>query len=158
MTGRGPASPNTVRWLIGGFLVAVVAVTVWGFFVVEEARQVAYRTDREVRAVAWRLLAMADRDGSMPDSESRLADADGLELPGMIASPDGQWPATPEAAGIDADGGTFNLASDQVRVVFEADRPPRVTVVGLPTRNGTLDEVNRWIEAWAEAHGPAAAR
>jgi hypothetical protein len=30
--------------------------------------------------------------------------------------------------------------------------------VGLPTRSGTLAEVNAWIEAWAEANADAAAR
>lgn len=160
MSAPDAASPRTVKVLIGGFLVAAIAVTIWGFFVVGEARRTAARTDLEVRAMAWTLLAVAARDGAMPESEAALLDAAGRPRPDSIEPAGAGFPTTRAAAGLSADASDLDLPSafERVRVVFAAGSPPRVVVVGLPTENGTLDEVNGWIEAWMKDRAGAAAR
>lgn len=161
MTGPAPANPRVVKLLIGGFVFAAIAVTIWGFFVVGDAKRTAAQTDREVRAAAWLLLVAADRAGGMPPSEEALLEAAAVPMPASIAGDaDFRWPAKAIDAGLEPGEEIvdWSEAFDRVRVVFAEDRPPRVTVVGLPTRNGTLDEVNGWIEAWAESNTDAAAR
>ena len=73
MTRPNPASPRVVKLLIGAFVFAAIAVTIWGFFVVGDAKRIAAQTDLEVRAAAWLLLVAADRDGAMPQSQAREA-------------------------------------------------------------------------------------
>lgn len=161
MTGPSPASPRVVKLLIGGFVFAAIAVTIWGFFVVGDAKRLAAQTDREVRAAAWLVLVAADRAGAMPASQESLLEAANAPMPPSIAGDaEFRWPAKAIDAGLEPgeEAVDWSEAFDRVRVVFTEDRPPRVTVVGLPTRNGTLDEVNAWIEAWAESNADASAR
>lgn len=161
MTGPSPASPRVVKLLIGGFVFAAIAVTIWGFFVVGDAKRLAAQTDREVRAAAWLVLVAADRAGAMPGSQESLLEAANAPMPPSIAGDaEFRWPAKAIDAGLEPgeEAVDWSEAFDRVRVVFTEDRPPRVTVVGLPTRNGTLDEVNAWIEAWAESNADASAR
>lgn len=160
MSRPAPANPRVVKLLVWGFVLAAIAVTVWGFFVVGDARRIAAQTDREVRAAAWLLLVAADRNGAMPQSQAALLAAAAAPMPPSIAGDaDFRWPAKSIDAGLEPgeEAVDWSEAFDRVRVVFAEDRPPRVTVVGLPTRNGTLDEVNAWIEAWAEANADAGA-
>lgn len=160
MTAPDAASPRTVKVLIGSFLVAAIAVTIWGFLVVGEARRTAARTDEEVRAMAWLLLAVAARDGAMPESEPAFLDAVGRASPDTIEPAGAGFPTTRRAAGVSEEVADLDLpaAFERVRVVFAAGSAPRVVVVGLPTENGTLDEVNAWLEAWVEARAGASAR
>ena len=161
MTRPNPASPRVVKLLIGAFVFAAIAVTIWGFFVVGDAKRIAAQTDLEVRAAAWLLLVAADRDGAMPQSQAALLEAAAAAMPPSIAGDaEFRWPAKAIDAGLEPGEETvdWSEAFERVRVVFTYDRPPRLTVVGLPTRSGTLDEVNAWIEAWAEANADAAAR
>ncbi len=154
MSGSAPANPRVVKALVWGFVLAAIAVTVWGFFVVGDARRVAAQTDREVRAAAWLVLVAADRGGTMPRSDGDLLEASAA-LPDSIAGDaEFRWPAKAIDAGLEPgeENVDWTEAFDRVRVVFAEDRPPKVTVVGLPTRNGTLDEVNGWIESWADAN------
>ncbi len=155
MSGPAAANPRVARVLVWGFVLAAVAVTVWGFIVVGDARRIAAQTDREVRAVAWLVLVAADRGGGMPRSEGDLLEA-AAAMPGSIAGDaDLRWPAKAIDAGLEPGEEVVDWADafGRIRVVFSEDRPPLVTVAVLPTRNGTLDEVNAWIESWAEANG-----
>lgn len=160
MSGPAPANPRVVKSLVWFFVLAAIAVTVWGFFVVGDARRIAEQTDREVRAAAWLVLVAADREGAMPRSDRDLLEA-ATALPESIAGDaEFRWPAKPIDAGLEPGEEIVDWADafGRVRVVFAEDRPPKVTVVGLPTRSGTLDEVNGWIEAWAESNADVAAR
>jgi hypothetical protein len=66
-----------------------------------------------------------------------------------------RWPRLIVDAGLPEELAAGDRVFEHVRLVFSPDRPPQVTVVGLPTRNGTLEEVNDWIESWAEARAEA---
>lgn len=160
-TPPGRANPTQIKLLVWGFVIAALAVTIWGFTVVSQARRTAADTDQDVRLAAWLTLVEADRTGSMPTADApmrrMLAEGWPREIGADEGSPDApRWPRLIVDAGLPEDLAGERIF-EHVRMVFSPDRPPQVTVVGLPTRNGTLDEVNDWIESWAEVRAEAEA-
>jgi hypothetical protein len=154
-TPPGRASRTQIKLLVWFFVASAIAVTIWGFTVVSEARRTAADTDRDVRLAAWLTLVAADRAGEMPRGEAAmrrlLAEGWPREIAGDEAFPNApRWPRLIVDAGLPEDLAAGDEVFEHVRMVFSPDRPPRVTVVGLPTRSGTLEEVNDWIESWAE--------
>lgn len=157
-SGTPPAGGDnrTVRVIVLVFLACFLAVAVWGAMVVSETRGIAERTDREVRFVAWLLLAAADRDGRFPPDEPALLAAAAMGIPESVAEGEG-WPATALEAWANLPPPDADLAEilARVRVEFSRGEPPRVAVAGLPTRLRTLPLVNEWIAAYADAHRDA---
>ena len=68
------------------FVLAWIGTTIFGFFIVDNVREAADRTDTDMRALAWASIIYAcNNDGRFPSDDDELLSVD--PLPESIAGP-----------------------------------------------------------------------
>ena len=154
MTVDGRTAARVFTIVLG---IAAVAVTAVGFRVTAGVRRAAVETDRSLRSLAWAMLSYADVHGGFPAGEPALleAGAGGDSIPG---GRDGAWPGSRAEALGGLEPKPLADALREIRVLWTASgaAAPYLAPDGLPSGVGTIDLVNRWLDARGKAgFGPA---
>jgi hypothetical protein len=137
--------------------IAAVGITIVGFRVTAGVRRTAVETDRSLRSLAWAMLAYSEVHGAFPAGEEFLV-AFGPGGNGLAGEPPGEWPRTRADALADLDAKPLPDALREIRVLWTASgaAAPYLAPDGLPSGVGTIDLVNRWLDARGKAgFGPA---
>lgn len=136
------------------FVLAWIGTTIFGFFIVDNVREAADRTDTDMRALAWASIVYAcNNDGRFPSDDDELLSVDPLpESIACLPSTEGAWPTNREAALGGASSPDMALSLSRIVVHYSSDGtlPPAVDNNGLPTRLGTQDEIREWLAAFDE--------
>lgn len=156
MTAAPPPGPELAqarrRAFMGIFAILAATSLVGGYLVVRESRARALQVDAALRVAAWGLLCYAHEERAWPPSaESLNAWAAGRMCCGTAgAAAGGGWPAAApeECAQMSIQQ---SLASVSVSVDPSGEGPPKLSGGGKPSSVGTLDTVNGWIAARANA-------
>jgi len=131
---------------------AAVAVTIWGFRITANVRRTAVETDRSLRSLAWAMLAYAEAHGTFPPAEEPLL-AFGPGGEELAAEPAGDWPRRRDAAMDGLEPKPLAATLREIRVLWTASGAvaPYLVPDGLPSRVGTIAEVNGWLDARGRA-------
>lgn len=141
---------KVIRLVAVVFVVVSLAVTVWGFMLVAQQRELASRTDRALRSTAWAVLCYAaEHDGVFPTSAEQLAGVNTKQkFPAGKA-----WPADVDVAIAEPPFMEMEEAAGLVTVTW----PPHgnlAPVIGVKTNVsgfGTPQLVNSWLSEFAHA-------
>ena len=133
-------------------LASVIATAIFGWVVMQNVRETATRTDRDMRTVAWASIAWAcEHDGRFPRNEQELLSM--APLPTSIScAPVGEesWPTTLSGALEGAEPPSLEEAYDRIEVYYSSDGmlPPVVEPGGLPMLLDTKETVVGWMSAF----------
>ncbi len=124
--------------VVSVLFLGVVFTAIFGWFVMQNVRETAQRTDLDMRCVAWAALSFACvNDGRFPTSADELFQME--VLPESIScTPDGtdsNWPTTRAEAMRGLEPPSLADAFRRMDVAFSSDGtlPPRIDPRGLPT-------------------------
>ncbi len=154
MTAAPPPGPELAqarrRTFMGIFAILATASAIGGYLVVRESRARALQVDGALRVAAWGLLCYAHQEHAWPPSAEALeAWAKGRSACADAGAGAG-WPA---AAPADCAQLTLSqaLGMTAVSVDPEGSGPPKLSGGGKPSSVGTLELVNGWVQARADA-------
>jgi len=147
----GPALAAVRRRAFMGFFAVLVAVSmVGGYWVVRESRARALQVDAALRVAAWGLLCYANEERAWPPS----AEAFGEWAKGRVGCSDaGSGTGWPSVAPADCTQLTISQALEMSAVSCDPAGvgPPKLSGGGKPSSVGTLELVNGWVQARADA-------
>ena len=149
MTVDGRTAARVFTIVLG---IAAVAITIVGFRVTAGVRRTAVETDRSLRSLAWAMLAYSHAHGGFPAGEETLI-AFGSGADEIAGGPTGEWPRTRADALAGLDAKPLPDALREIRVLWTASgaAAPYLAPDGLPSGVGTIDLVNRWLDARGKA-------
>ena len=149
MTVDGRTAARIFAVILG---IAAVGITIVGFQVTAGVRRTAVETDRSLRSLAWAMLAYSDVHGAFPAGEDALIEF-GAGGDALAVEPAGTWPRNrAEAlAGLSAKPVPDTLREIRVLWTSSGAAAPYLLPDGLPSGIGTIDEVNRWLDARGKA-------
>jgi hypothetical protein len=141
---------KVIRVVAVVFVAVSLAVTVWGFMLVAQQREMASRTDRALRSTAWTILCYAaEHNGTFPTAADQLAGVNTRQT-----FPQGKgWPPDSDTAVAEPPFMEMEEAGTLVTVTW----PPHgnlAPVVGVKTNVsgiGTQQLVNSWLAEFAHA-------
>lgn len=135
---------------------SIIGTSIFGWFVVQDVRETARRTDLDIRTLAWASIAWAcEHDGRFPVNEGELLSMQ--PLPASIPcapTGSGSWPTQREEALQGADPPPLAEALARVEVHFSSDGllPPAIDSRGLPMLLDTEDTVGGWLGSFDTGH------
>ena len=149
----GPALAAVRRRAFMGFFAVLAAISlVGGYWVVRESRARALQVDAALRVAAWGLLCYAEEERAWPPSVEALeAWAAGRACCGSAGAAQGLgWPsaAPPDCTQVSIEKAFATIA---VSVDPAGEGPPKLSGGGKPSSVGTLELVNGWVQARADA-------
>ena len=154
MTAAPPPGPELAqarrRAFMGIFAILATASAIGGYLVVRESRARALQVDGALRVAAWGLLCYADEERAWPPS----AESFGAWAKDRVACAQaGAGQGWPKDAPADCAQITLSqaLGMTAVSVDPEGSGPPVLSGGGKPSSVGTLEIVNGWIRARADA-------
>lgn len=152
-------SRRIFRIIVGVLLSGVILTGIFGWFVMQNVRETANRTDLDMRCLAWASIAYAcTHDGRFPVSADELFEMSPLpERISCVPSGDQVWPVTLVVAMRGESAPTIEESFGRLDMAFSSDGslPPRIGVRGLPTLIDppTKDTVREWLSSFPAAAG-----
>ncbi len=148
-----------LRLFIIFFVGSAIFVSIWGWTVVQNVRVTAERTDTQIRTLAWASLSYAATHGVFPMTKEDI-EAFGVGPESIAIAPgkeDGWWPTTRAEALRQQPPAEIPLSMQTILVAFGTGpaMPPYFKPDGLPTKIGTIEEINRWLESFGKRGKPA---
>lgn len=140
------------------FVIAFVAVAIWGWSVQKGVRVTATRTDNELRTLGWAVLAYADANGgAFPMDLAALKSVGAARESISLAPPSdgGGWPTRRSDALQGHEPSDLDASARSILIAWGTDpgMPPYFKPDGLPTHVGTGLEVNGWLAALGKRGG-----
>ncbi|MCE9619971.1 MAG: hypothetical protein K8R92_08675 [Planctomycetes bacterium] len=135
-----------------------IAAFFFGWWVTRNVREDAKQTDIQLRGVAWGIMSYSAATGSMPTSQESLTKYLFDHPECLTASRrTGEWPATVQALdGLVTPTEISAALIGRIEVIWppSGNLAPVIQVRGRPSGQGTIEQVNEWLQKWN--HGVAA--
>lgn len=148
-----------MRIYFGVFVIAFIAVGIWGWSVQQGVRVTAARTDNELRTLGWAVLAYADANGGAFPMNLAALKTVGAAPESISLAPPGEgegWPTKRSEALHGHEPSDLDASARSILIAWGTDpgMPPYFKPDGLPTHVGTGLEVNGWLAALGKRGGP----
>ena len=154
---RGASTRTVFLVIIIVFVLSWIGAAIFGYVVSVNVRKTAKRTDIALRSLTWAALVYAcEHQGQFPSSEQELFSTQPLpDSISCVPSEGGDWPSDrSQIMGEDPFPPDLAYASRKLKLYFasQGDMPPVFDANGMPTELGTIDELRKWLDSFAQAN------